>query len=927
MNYYVDIYDTTDDTLTPVLENAAANSIVLRWSGNDSIDALDVVGSQLVFTLEAAHNQNEDGHFVHLFTGNEVRYRIDLRLESDDSLVWQGFLLPDSYSEPYKTGNYFVGLTSTDGLGRLKGKYLPDSYYEDEKSVIDIISACLALTGLQFEIVFAPGIDNKIEKDWQNIYIDGLNYVDNDKKWTAYKILQTFLKDTLSCVYQNKAIWYVEGLNKRNLLTYTSKKYTYNGTFISNHQVVKEVVNIDNKILGEGNVTMVPPYNNITVTHTAKALQLPGTIATEENDGWVTEAAGVVGTIYATDWYGTAAFWAKAKAPDYKLWLECYDDELPIWTSYVQLAKKIFVRKDTKLKFTLELSIDYYGTESESTIGNIINGGYWTDCLRYKVIANGSVIFTNVGTGITSAETIQFDNDKEAKITFEFIIPESGLLDIVLYRPYGKLTVSGIKGIFIEEIKLEHIGFDENIVYADTINEDYTVDKEHSLVFADDATGLSKCFLMGKLRRKGTTYITVTVPIISGFTQNGNHYSVVSLAGANLISDNINDVRYGSLVMGNLEVVYNYGGGEQMCIKTDIAYTSGNFTVRVYRLLDFTASRDSWEQWTDSVYQIERKRYPEAALGVFSRLFQNPINKIEATVETVISFGDIISWYYLGDTFNYIPTNCAYDLDDGLTTIVAAKATYLQSNSQVPPYVDAGPDVFIYAALGVSQSVSFDATAFDPDGTIVSYLWEKISGDSGDTIVSPAQEDTSVTGLTGNEYEYRITVTDNDSLTASDTVKVTRILDYTVSLDNTDTDLDLSGSRRHKEYEYTISVDPALSSSLIINLNCIIDVSCFAVGFGGNTTFAKVSIIKNGSLLQSWEVFAAGGPLSESEENHTSFFSYISTDDIKVVLYVSRFHDGGVGSATAKFRLDFGTIAGYPGLISGLPIENEITIS
>lgn len=929
MNYYIDIYDTTDDTHTTVLENARANSIKLNWQGKDAIDELDVVGSSLGFTLEATWDANDDGAFVHLFTGNEVKYRVDLRLEDDDSLVWQGFLLPDSYSEPYKTGNFFVGLEATDGLGRLKGKYLDDSYYEDEKSVIDIISSCLALTGLEFEIVFAPGVENKVEKDWSNIYIDGLNYVENNRNWTAYKILQTFLQDTLSCVYQHKGVWRVEGLNKRNLADYNGRRYTADGTFIATETVSREVKSIDGKILGAGNVTMAPPYNNITVTHQATTLQFPATIATEENDGWVTEAAGVSGEIYATDWYpNNAVFWAKAKAPDYKVWLENNDDADPDYNKYIQLLSKIYVKQDTKLKFSLELSLDYYDSDDAGTVEAIIAAGHWTDNLYYKIQVGTETLFTNIGTDVSTAETIQFDDEKKASIAFEFIIPESGLLDVLLYQPYGVNSVIGVKGVFIDEISIEEIGFDESIIYTTTINEDYTIDKDHTVVFADAASGLGNVFLLAKLRNVSTSYKTIQANVLYGFTQSGNNYSAVSLEDANAIADNIDTIVHSSAGSGgyleNLEVIYNFSGGEQMLVKTDTLYTSGYFVVLKFRINDYSLDRQNWEEWTDSVYVIERKRFPDAVMGVFSRLFENPAPRLDATVKEIIMFGELISWTYMDETSVFIPTNCTYDLDDGNTNIVASKASYLQINTQVPPYVDAGPDIYLYDD---ESTADLDATAYDPDGTISTYLWEHVSGSPAGTIASSATEDTQVTGLTGNSYVYQLTVTDDDGLTASDTVNVIRVVNYAITLPVTDSTLDTSGDEQSYEYEHTITVDPTFADGLNMVLNCAIELHAegYGGGLGGVTSAqAKCTIIKNGVELEDYHIYGVGGA---NTEDYTTTFSYNVTDDIKIVLWVYR-KEGTSGSAmaTSLFRVDSATIAGYPGIVTGPPIEVETEI-
>lgn len=60
------------------------------------------------------------------------------------------------------------------------------------------------------------------------------------------------------------------------------------------------------------------------------------------------------------------------------------------------------------------------------------------------------------------------------------------------------------------------------------------------------------------------------------------------------------------------------------------------------------------------------------------------------------------------------------------------------------------------------------ASASDPDGSISSYSWVKISGPTGGSITSPTASSTGITGLTNaGTYVYRVTVTDNGGATAT----------------------------------------------------------------------------------------------------------------------------------------------------------------
>lgn len=106
-----------------------------------------------------------------------------------------------------------------------------------------------------------------------------------------------------------------------------------------------------------------------------------------------------------------------------------------------------------------------------------------------------------------------------------------------------------------------------------------------------------------------------------------------------------------------------------------------------------------------------------------------------------------------------------------VTVAYAAKPVILQ-------YVDAATNQSPTANAGVDQSitlptstVTLSGSGTDPDGTIASYTWTKISG-SG-TITSAGTASTTITSLTTGTNVYRLTVTDNAGATAFDDVVIT----------------------------------------------------------------------------------------------------------------------------------------------------------
>src|SRR5204863_25224 len=71
-----------------------------------------------------------------------------------------------------------------------------------------------------------------------------------------------------------------------------------------------------------------------------------------------------------------------------------------------------------------------------------------------------------------------------------------------------------------------------------------------------------------------------------------------------------------------------------------------------------------------------------------------------------------------------------------------------------------------------TSSLTLNGSGSDPDGSIASYAWSKVSG-TGGTISSANAASTTITGLTAGSYTFKLTVTDDKGATASDNVIIT----------------------------------------------------------------------------------------------------------------------------------------------------------
>lgn len=113
-------------------------------------------------------------------------------------------------------------------------------------------------------------------------------------------------------------------------------------------------------------------------------------------------------------------------------------------------------------------------------------------------------------------------------------------------------------------------------------------------------------------------------------------------------------------------------------------------------------------------------------------------------------------------TFRVVTTDNGWLKDSAEVQITAS----LGANQM--PTADAGPDQVVLLPAGTT----LDGNGTDPDGTIVSYLWTKISGPSI-TFSNPNIRNPNVSGLQAGQYVLQLTVTDNLGGTATDNMQIT----------------------------------------------------------------------------------------------------------------------------------------------------------
>ncbi len=109
--------------------------------------------------------------------------------------------------------------------------------------------------------------------------------------------------------------------------------------------------------------------------------------------------------------------------------------------------------------------------------------------------------------------------------------------------------------------------------------------------------------------------------------------------------------------------------------------------------------------------------------------------------------------------------------NSGATAMDTVKITVNAAPVNQPPVANAGANQTI--TLPVNSVTLNGSASSDPDGTIASYLWTKISGPAQYTIVNNSASSTIVNNLTVGSYSFQLKVTDNGGAVAMDTIKIT----------------------------------------------------------------------------------------------------------------------------------------------------------
>ena len=938
-NYEIHIQDVENLENELLLKYAERNSIQLNWLGGDS-KTQPIVGSELNFTLEAT--DAKDAAFIELFTQDENRWLVTNRISTTQEIVWQGYLLPESYAEPYRRGIFYVNFSAVDGLGLLKGLKLTADFYAEEKTVIEVLCAILKLTKVDLELYFSPALININEPDWSKLLVDTRLWDIN--KDNAYNLLKDLLESMRCQVYQSQGKWFIEGFNKRQLINVNYSIFDLEANLLRNEALERTVKQIT--LLADPTVRMVPSIREAVVTYERNQIQFPEDLIQENDVSWIIYRGQVDGLWLPKNWnykqFAGENFYIAP--PERNLVYRRFNLEELDTTRFVTTREKLFVKQNSTIKLSMTLKCLFFDSIPREDLTDEAVA-LWSKSQIYEVRLNGNVIVTNLNVGQNQQAYLEFENGV-ASVEL-IIIPEAdGLLDLKFYEPFSVFQTSGLnyRGTEFKELSIEVVPEIEEEIYTIENGQVGSNISEIDLRFGDDSTLFTEAFYLQKTRELvGNNEANRFFFPVKYYTVKDNvTYAIVLLRAAvmayrfRLEINKIFHVNGPNVLTGQVlndpNIIFNFEDGESAAIEVNEALSSGHIFINYSRYKEETRSRNEITTWSDAIFQVENKRYGQIVGEIEKKIYETPHFCFEGATDSPLKYNDILKIKYHNEQRYFTLSNCSWMPDDNTSEFTANEMLYQGENSQlISPFVDAGPDIII----GVNDNGSFlSAVANTPSGSIETIQWEQVSEDGNAVIDTPSNLQTEVDQLSVDFFTFRITVTDSNGLSAFDEVNVTRVANSTLTLVEIERQQDTSddGMQEKESFLYRVAVTPELSNdqSLSVIFDVLLDL--FSNNFQNTNLLADIEVIKNDTEIFSFRITNSqmnSSTLSLFFED--SAFSINAQDTITIGVFASAAVIGQTdreqAQSLAKISIKSAVFTGAERVISNLPISEEARVN
>lgn len=523
------IFDTYTNTRILQNELAAANACKLSWDGGDDLYK-SIAASVCDFNMLVA--DASDAYFLHLFSGDEQRYRVEVvgvDIDLNEQLIWQGYILPDQYNEPYKNGVLFVDFKSTDMISSLKGKYFEPWYYNNRLPIGEVISLALKNTGLLQNLIVTPVlIPESPLFEWHQINVDLRAFLDNGKLKDCYSILESILKSQGLTIYSFRGFWWLEGCSRKSEKIVTALQFDTDGKRIADIDLVK--IEVDAFLQADApNLIAVTPWHSVNMNFkvngtenlfTERVVVIPKSEQFYSNY----QSPGYVGiTTPAPEFYCMVKLdkWnenlnGEFKLPSFfisnSLGSENYSllfwqlvnpfadynyNEALVLNRWIECTETPYVEPGIMYEFQLQFTIPGLRVYlSENTFKQNLENGYYDRLVPFQIFVDGIEKFSNRPSFVSDVNLrYEIDDSSDGnnlhklifKLKFNFNTDTAGPLKFRLLMPINMYSSGGLNNInflsgFVDILKLSVVdNYDENGDIAAVRDINFTQELDYSL--------------------------------------------------------------------------------------------------------------------------------------------------------------------------------------------------------------------------------------------------------------------------------------------------------------------------------------------------------------------------------------------------------------------------------------------------------------
>jgi len=236
----IDIQEVADEQGEITTFQCTGTPLFFEWYGADDIYTQNIIGSKMSLNIWS----NTDFALSELFTSDNLEFKVIVY--HDTTPYWSGFILAESYEEPYDAVPLNTTIVATDGLGLLKDYKFVDLGYTTRQKCSVIIYAILNLVGIttftEYINIYNENMDDTVDDSpLDQMGIDPDLFLES----TCYEALESILKMLNAGIKQDHNVITIHRFNEVSEATIYGRIFTSGTVKTSTSKSSTQYINRD----------------------------------------------------------------------------------------------------------------------------------------------------------------------------------------------------------------------------------------------------------------------------------------------------------------------------------------------------------------------------------------------------------------------------------------------------------------------------------------------------------------------------------------------------------------------------------------------------------------------------------------------------------------------------------------------------------